>query len=94
MHEIDLHDMNYDTALKIFVQKYNHIYRSGYKGEIKIIHGYGSGSLLSTDIIRTKIRQYLNKNKNHLKIRLDMNPGATYVTPLTLLPIKKNKKYF
>lgn len=89
MVEIDLHEMNYETAQKIFIQKYNNFYRSGYRGEIKVIHGYGAGSLASTDIIRTKIRAYLNKNKNHVKIRIDLNQGVTYVTPINLLPIKK-----
>ena len=67
MYEIDLHFMCSETALKLFIEKYNNIYRSGYRGEIKIIHGYGSSSLNSTDIIRQRIRSFLLRNKENLK---------------------------
>lgn len=92
MFEIDLHHMNFETALKIFIQKYNHFYRQGGKGEICIIHGYGSGVLDHSPVIGTKIREYLSRNKGNLKYRLDMNPGVTYVTPLKTLPLPKKKK--
>lgn len=91
MLEIDLHHMNYDTALKIFIDKYNSAFRKGYRDEIRIIHGYGSISLDSTSVIRTKLREYLSRNRTCLSVRLDMNPGVTYVIPILPLPSKKKK---
>lgn len=41
-HEIDLHDMNYEDALRIFIIKYNEILRKKDNKEICVIHGYGS----------------------------------------------------
>ncbi len=94
MYEIDLHFMCSETALKLFIEKYNNIYRSGYRGEIKIIHGYGSSSLNSTDIIRQRIRSFLLRNKENLKMRIDINQGVTYVTPIKILPYKFKKWFF
>lgn len=94
MKEIDLHHMNSEDALKIFVIKYNILFKEGYRGEIKIIHGYGSGTLLSTDIIRTKLRIFLKKNSSSLNFRLDLNPGITYVKPIKNLEINTSKKKF
>lgn len=90
--EIDLHYMDYETALKFFVNKYNSFYKSGYRKEIRVIHGYGSGTLLGKGVIREKIRGYFSRNSEHLKYRVDLNPGVTYVTPLTLLPLVKGRK--
>ena len=41
-NEIDLHYMNFDDALKVFITKYNRLYKSGDRKEIMVIHGYGS----------------------------------------------------
>lgn len=87
MLEIDLHQMNFDTALKIFIEKYNQALRKGYRGEICVIHGYGAGHLDKTPVIRTKLREYLGRNRIFLSVRLDMNPGVTYVTPKVSLPL-------
>ena len=80
-NEIDLHQMNFDDALRVFITKY-----------IMVIHGYGSKFLDSTPVIRTKIREYFLRNKECVKMRLDMNPGVTYVMPLKPLPLPKKKK--
>lgn len=90
--EIDLHQMNFDDALKVFVTKYNFLYKRGIRKEIMVIHGYGSKFLDSTPVIRTKIRDYFLRNKDCVKMRLDMNPGVTYVTPLKPLSLPKKKK--
>ncbi|MGL4253066.1 MAG: Smr/MutS family protein [Fusobacteriaceae bacterium] len=92
MFEIDLHNMNFDTALKIFIQKYNNFYKQGGKGEVRVIHGYGAGVLDRNPVICTKIREYFSRNRENLRYRLDMNPGVTYVTPLKLLSVPKKKK--
>lgn len=91
-NEIDLHNMNYDDALRVFVKKYNKLYKLGERKEIKVIHGYGSRSLDHTPVILTKLRAYFSRNKDSVKIRLDMNPGVTYVTPIKPLTIPKKKK--
>ena len=90
--EIDLHDMDYETALKVFISKYNSIYRTGYTKEIKVIHGYGAGTLLGKGVIKEKIRGYFSRNGEFLKYRLDLNPGVTYVTPFGLLPVVKGRR--
>lgn len=92
MFEIDLHHMNYDTALKIFVQKYNSFFKQNGKVEIRIIHGYGAGVLDGNAVIRENLRKFLAKNRDSLSYRLDMNLGVTYVTPKTSLKLSKNEK--
>lgn len=91
-NEIDLHYMNFDDALKVFVTKYNRLYKQGERKEIMVIHGYGSKYLDRTPVIRTKIREYFSRNKDCVKMRLDLNPGVTYVTPIKPLPIPAKKK--
>lgn len=90
--EIDLHDMDYTTALKVFINKYNSLYKAGYRKEIRVIHGYGAGTLLGKGVIREKIRGYFSRNGEYLKYRLDLNPGVTYVTPFSLLPTIKERR--
>ena len=41
-NEIDLHHMNFDDALRVFITKYNLLYKKGERREIMVIHGYGS----------------------------------------------------
>lgn len=89
MNSIDLHLMCSETALRAFREKYNEFYREGSRSEIKVIHGYGSGSLSSSDVIRQKLRNYIMRNKEYMRLRIDLNQGVTYVTPLKLLPQKK-----
>lgn len=43
-------------------------------------------------VIRTKIRQFFSKNKDCVRMRIDLNPGVTYVMPLKNLPQPKKKK--
>lgn len=88
-NEIDLHYMNYDDALRVFILKYNALYKKGERKEIKVIHGYGSKFLDSEAVIRTKIRQYFSKHKECVKMRVDLNPGVTYVMPIKNLPLPK-----
>ena len=56
-NEIDLHQMNFDDALRVFITKYNSLYKKGERREIMVIHGYGSKFLDSTPVIRTKIKR-------------------------------------
>ena len=93
-NEIDMHYMNYDDSLIVYITKYNDLFKSGEKKEIKVIHGYGSKTLDGEAVIRTKLRAYFSRNRDCVKVRLDLNEGVTYVTPLKNLPLpkKKNKK--
>ena len=43
--EIDLHDKNVNEAINYFMTKYNEILSKGFKGEISVIHGYGSSGV-------------------------------------------------
>lgn len=90
--EIDLHSMNYEDALKIFIQKYNEFLSQGYCGEICIIHGYGANRLEANPVIMGKLRSYLSKQQGKLLYRLDLNPGVTYVKPIERLIWKGKKK--
>lgn len=91
-NEIDLHQRNFDDALRVFITKYNALYKKGERKEIKVIHGYGSKFLDGEAVIRTKIRQFFSKNKDCVRMRIDLNPGVTYVMPLKNLPQPKKKK--
>lgn len=92
-NEIDLHDLNYDDALKIFIDRYNVLYKKGERKEILVIHGYGSKRLESVPVIRTKIREYFLRNRDCVKMRIDLNQGVTYILPLKPLPTPgKNRK--
>lgn len=91
-NEIDLHGMNYEDALRIFIQKYNEILKKKEKREICVIHGYGSKRLDSSAVLRENLRNYLSKQKGKLKYRLDLNPGVTYVVPIAFLEERGKRK--
>ena len=90
-NEIDLHYMNFDDALRVFITKYNALYKRGERKEIKVIHGYGSKTLDGEAVIRTKLRAYFSRNRDCVKVRLDLNEGVTYVTPLKIFLSLKRK---
>ena len=81
-NEIDLHGMNYEDALRIFIQKYNEILKKKEKREICVIHGYGSKRLDSSAVLRENLRNYLSKQKGKLKIKSRLNVGKI---PMALL---------
>lgn len=91
-NEIDLHGMNYEDALRIFIQKYNEILKKKEKREICVIHGYGSKRLDSSAVLRENLRNYLSKQKGKLKYRLDLNPGVTYVILIAFLEERGKRK--
>ncbi|CAL7871875.1 Smr/MutS family protein [Fusobacterium necrophorum] len=90
--EIDLHGMNYEDALRIFIQKYNEMIRKKEKKEICVIHGYGSKRLDSSAVLQEKLRKFLSKQKGKLFYRVDLNPGVTYVMPIMLLEERGKRK--
>ncbi len=81
---IDLHNMTCNDAIRFFIIRYNEIFKSGYRGSIEVIHGYGSGG--EGGVIKKRLRKFLLENKKYLKFSIDVNPGATYVTPLKAIP--------
>ena len=84
-NEIDLHNLDFRLALSIFKRKYNQALKRKDKREILIIHGYGANKLGHIPILVTNLRIFLSKNKDKLSYRLSINPGVTYVTPISRL---------
>lgn len=84
-NEIDLHSLDYKVALQLFKKKYNEAISKKDKREILIIHGYGANKLEHNPIIAIKLREFLSKNSDKLKYRLTINPGVTYVIPISRL---------
>jgi len=89
---IDLHNFTVAEALREFVRFYNHCVRSGYRGRLEVIHGYGSTG--GGGAIREELRRYL---KAHSEIFGEFlageslrNPGVTILypgdTPATMPP--------
>lgn len=91
-NEIDLHQMNFDDALRVFITKYNSLYKKGERREIMVIHGYGSKFLDSTPVIRTKIREYFLRNKECVKMRLDMKSRSYLCYAIKTPTITKEKE--
>lgn len=84
---IDLHGCTVHEAMEQFVDFYNSSVRSGYRGCIEVIHGYGSSG--AGGKIQQELRRYLAKNSERLEIYVPGNfgnPGITRVYPKRLLP--------
>jgi dsDNA-specific endonuclease/ATPase MutS2 len=80
---IDLHNFTVAEALREFVRFYNNCVRSGYRGRLEVIHGYGSTG--GGGVIREELRKYL---KAHSEIYGEFlageslrNPGVTILYP-------------
>ena len=84
-NEIDLHSLDFRLALSIFKRKYNEALKRKDKRAILIIHGYGDNKLGHIPLLATNLRIFLSKNKDKLSYRLSINPGVTYVTPISRL---------
>jgi hypothetical protein len=85
---IDLHDLTVDEAIRKFVDAYNAIVASGYRGRVEVIHGYGSSG--EGGVIRRKLRSFLAANRDRFKHIVEGeshgNPGVTYVDAKGRLP--------
>ncbi len=77
---IDLHEMNRNEAIRFFIDKYNEAFKGGYRGEITVIHGYGSSG--RGGVIKKELKEFLDSHRGYLTYTVDTNPGATLVTPL------------
>jgi dsDNA-specific endonuclease/ATPase MutS2 len=80
---IDLHSLTVAEAIREFVRYYNACARSGYRGRLEIIHGYGSSG--SGGVIREELRRYLKAHEETFGEFLAgeslRNPGVTIVYP-------------
>jgi hypothetical protein len=76
---IDLHECTVAEAIGAFVRFYNACLRSGYRGRIEVIHGYGSMGVGGK--IRAELRKYLEAHKEtfgeYLAGESLRNPGVT-----------------
>ena len=89
---IDLHGCTVHEAMAQFVDFYNRCVRSGFRGCIEVIHGYGSSG--AGGKIQQELRRYLARNSERLEIYVpgDLgNPGVTRVYPKRLLPAIQNR---
>jgi|ERR1035437_6029766 dsDNA-specific endonuclease/ATPase MutS2 len=80
---IDLHDFTVAEALREFVRFYNACVKSGYRGRIEVIHGYGSTG--GGGVIREELRKYLKAHSGTFGEFLAgeslRNPGVTILYP-------------
>ena len=84
-NELDLHNLDFKVALSVFKKKYNEALKKKDKREILVIHGYGANKLGHKAILATNLRNFLSNNRDKLSYRLTINPGVTYVTPISRL---------
>ena len=87
---IDLHNSTVPEAIREFVRFYNACVRSGYRGRIEVIHGYGSTRVGGA--IRKELRKYLAARAEifgeYLAGESLRNPGVTVLYPReTLAPL-------
>ena len=73
---INLHNFTVAEAIREFVRFYNACVRSGYRGRLEVIHGYGSSG--SGGVIREELRKYL---KAHEEIFGEFLPGENLRNP-------------
>jgi dsDNA-specific endonuclease/ATPase MutS2 len=80
---IDLHNFTVAEALREFVRFYNNCVRSGYRGRLEVIHGYGSTG--AGGVIREELRKYLKAHSGTFGEFLAgeslRNPGVTILYP-------------
>ncbi|MGA3011162.1 MAG: Smr/MutS family protein [Terracidiphilus sp.] len=80
---IDLHARTVAEAIGEFVRFYNTCVKSGYRGRLEVIHGYGSSG--SGGAIREELRNYLKAHAETFGAFLAgeslRNPGVTVLFP-------------
>jgi dsDNA-specific endonuclease/ATPase MutS2 len=80
---IDLHNLTVAEALREFVRFYNACVKSGYRGRLEVIHGYGS--MGGGGVIREELRKYLKAHSGTFGEFLAgeslRNPGVTILYP-------------
>jgi dsDNA-specific endonuclease/ATPase MutS2 len=80
---IDLHNFTIAEAIREFVRFYNACVRSGYRGRLEVIHGYGKSG--SGGVIREELRKFLKAHEETFGEFLAgeslRNPGVTILYP-------------
>ncbi len=80
---VDLHAHTVPEAIREFVRFYNSCVKSGYRGRLEVIHGYGSSG--SGGSIREELRKYLKAHTEIFGTFLAgeslRNPGVTILYP-------------
>ena len=80
---IDLHNFTIAEAIREFVSFYNACVRSGYRGRLEVIHGYGSNG--TGGVIREELRKFLKAHEETFGEFLAgeslRNPGVTILYP-------------
>ena len=80
---VNLHSLTVAEAIREFVRFYNACVRSGYRGRLEVIHGYGSSG--SGGVIREELRRYLKAHEEvfgeFLAGESLRNPGVTILYP-------------
>jgi len=82
--EIDLHNKNVNEAINFFMTTYNEALSNGFKGEITVIHGYGSSGVGGK--IKKRFKEFSEAYKNYFKVNYNANLGVTLVRPFKALP--------
>jgi hypothetical protein len=84
---IDLHNFTVAEALREFVRFYNACVKSGYRGRLEVIQGYGSTG--AGGVIREELRKYLKAHSGTFGEFLAgeslRNPGVTILYPGEIL---------
>jgi hypothetical protein len=83
---IDLHNFTVAEAMREFVRFYNSCVRSGYRGRLEVIHGYGSNG--SGGVIREELRKFL---KGHEETFGEFLPGESLRNPGVTILYPKDK---
>jgi hypothetical protein len=81
---IDLHDTKLEDAIPFFITKYNEFYLNGFKGEIEVIHGYGSSGI--GGVIKKRFKSFSEAYNTYFNARYTNNLGVTFITPKKLIP--------
>jgi DNA-nicking Smr family endonuclease len=85
LRSIDLHNLTVPEALRQFVRSYNASVRSGYRGRLEVIHGYGSSGVGGS--IREELRKYL---RAHAAVFGEFLAGESLRNPgVTILYVKE-----
>lgn len=87
--QIDLHGLDVDEALKTFVSHCNKLFAGGYRGDVDVIHGYGSSG--RGGVITSRLKGFLAGHAEYFALTewAGGNPGVTTLRQLKLLPADK-----
>lgn len=83
--EIDLHDKTVNEAINYFMERYNELLSGGFKGQITVVHGYGSSGVGGR--IKNRFKELSEAYKEYFKTSHTSNLGITLVHPKKSLPV-------